>query len=116
MFEVQLFLNLVMQSEQPIGKFSIIRAPETTDQRETKVYMALDQGRNTDRLDHRDFLISGGLDREELSLVLLNWLGASDDERNARRRFLKGFCQRSNFSVDRFIGAAPTAKFLASRG
>jgi hypothetical protein len=105
-FEVQSFFNLVMQSKQPIREFSVIRNSETQQQTETRVYIVLDQQPNADRLDYRDFLISGGLNRTEFATVFLNWFKASDQTRSARRRFLEGFCQRHNFTVDRFVGAA----------
>jgi hypothetical protein len=107
-FEVQSFFNMLMQSKQPVGEFSVIRNPETKQRTETRVYIVLDQTPNTDRLDYRDFLISGGFNRKEFATVFANWLNANEHTRSARRRFLEGFCQRFNFSIDRFA-VQPTA-------
>jgi hypothetical protein len=39
-------------------------------------------------------------------------LSTDQETRSACRRFLEGFCQRNNFSIDRFLGAANSFELL----
>ena len=109
---MQSFFNLVMQSRQPIRSFSIIRDANTKEQTETLVYVSADQRKRKDQLDFREFLISGGIDRDEFARVLIRWLACDVETHSARRRFLEGFVQRSVYTIDRFVGAANSFDLL----
>jgi hypothetical protein len=114
-YEFCSFCEIISVTKQTISNIQIRHKLAAEREGLIQLHQSHEETQPESKVDFRDNLVSGGLNKNEFERVLKKWMATHPDHREARTRIVQGIRLENYYTIDRLVGAANAFDILPER-